>query len=120
MKKLTVLVLLVFSVAAGYQGYVYSGFYKSMETSEKLAYEREYMQAMSVIDELRGKTWYRPIAKYAFLDIWEIDKELDYQKGWLLTETGELAGGYALFERCSNSSSPVLASACLYQQGNIA
>lgn len=120
MKTLVVLVLLVLSAMTWYQGYLYSEFYNRLETTEKLIYGKEYGRALSAIDELRDKSWYKTIEKYPSLDIFEIDKELDYQKGWLLVEMGRLADGYGLFDRCAGARSPDLASDCLYQQGNIA
>src|SRR3989344_2699495 len=120
MKTLTVLVLVVFSAIAGYQGYVYSEFYRCLETMDELIYKKEYGQALTAVDELREKFWYKPIEKYPTLDMFEIGKELDYQKGWVLVELGELADGYALFEKCAGARSLDLASSCLYQQGNIA
>lgn len=120
MKTSAALVLVILSVIVGYQGYVFSEFYRCLEKTEELTYQKEYGQALTTIDELREKFWYKPIEKYPALDIFEVDKELDYQKGWILVELGELAAGYTLFERCAGSQSPDLASGCLYQQGNIA
>ena len=75
MKILVIIILLSFAAISGYQGYVYTEFQNRLTVTEELSYVKEYGRALTTIDELRNKFWYKPVARYPVLDIFEIDKE---------------------------------------------
>lgn len=120
MKTVVVLALLFLAVATGYQGYIYREFNNCLDKSERSFYSQEYNKASTAINELRDNRWYKPIKKYPRLDIFEIDKQLDYQNGRVLAEMDNFKEAYALFDSCANARNSELASLCLYQQGNVA
>lgn len=120
MKTIAAAVLLVLALVTGYQGRVYSEFDKCLRESEEAIYEKRYGDASAAIDRFRQDRLYEPIKRYARLDLFEIDKTLDYQKGRIAVERGDLKEAFAFFDKCADSKNPDLAFRCLYQQGNVA
>lgn len=120
MKSTVVFILLCVAGIAGFQGYVYLQFDNRLNETEKSFSAKEYDLALAAISRLRADRWYKIILKYRWLDILEMDKSIDYQKGRVEAELGNLREAYATLEGCANAKDPDLASRCLYQQGNIA
>lgn len=119
MKTIAIAVLLCLAAVAGHQGYIYTQFDNCLQEIEKSFYAKEYAAALATIDRLRQNRWYKPILNYQWLDIWEVDKNIDYQKGRIEVELGNLKEAYAAFDKCAVAKDAWLASHCLYQQGNV-
>src|SRR3989344_4159540 len=119
--KMTIVVMLLFLAAiGGYQGRVYLEFDRCLQETERAFYVKEYGAGLSAINRLRENRWYKPLTRYQRLDIFELDKIIDFQRGRIEAELGNYKEAYAIFDRCINAKDSELAFRCLYQQGNIA
>lgn len=105
---------------SGYYGYLHTQYAVALEHSEKNSAKRQYALAIKEIDRLRNEWWYQPVKMYPPMDILEIDKHLDYQKGTLEIGMVKLDDSLVLLNECAEAKDAKLAGDCLYQQANVA
>ena len=120
MKTIIVVILLLLAAIAGYQGRVYLEFDRCLQETEKAFYAKEYNAGLSAVRQLRENRWYKFLVKYPRLDIFELDKVIDYQRGRIESELSNYKEAYVFFDKCASAKDSALAFLCLYQQGNIA
>lgn len=120
MKAVFVTLLVLLAMVLGYQGYIYTQFDNCLQKIENAFYAKDNDTALMAIEQFRNNRWYKLILRYRQLDIFELDKIIDYQKGRIEAQLGQFKEAYTTFERCADAKDAELAARCLYQQGNVA